>query len=67
MELARKGREVIRSGPVSLPGDTEEEGIKGFRDIPWEVNNSNHILSTSALGSDIEKMSPLNWFENWWD
>ena len=50
MESGRKGREVIRSGPVSRRRDTEVEGDYMGRDPPWGLS---HILGTPALGSDI--------------
>ena len=63
MESGRKGREVIRSGPVPLRRDTEVEGDYMGRNPPWGLS---HILGTPALGSDIGKMRPRSWLENQW-
>ena len=58
-ELGRKGREAIRSGPVSLGGDTKEEG-----DPYRGVNGSSHILGTPALRTNTGKTSLLSYLEN---
>ena len=43
MELGRKGKEGIRSGPVLLGGDSEEEGDHTSREPCWGVRFEPHI------------------------
>ena len=65
-ESGRKRREMIRSGPVSLEVDTEEEGDYMGSEIPWEWA----VWTTywvGVLGSNARRMSPLSWFKNQWD
>ena len=42
MELGRKGRKAIRSGPMPLGGDSEEKGEHTNRRPPWGVSSENH-------------------------
>ena len=69
MELGRKVRQAIRSGPVPLRRDTDGgRGLHRHRDPPWGVSGSSHILGgTPDLGFDARKMSPLRWLENQWE
>lgn len=66
VESGRKG-EVVVSGLTPLGGDTEGEGLHGLRDPPWGVSAADHTLGAPALGLDIRKAGPLDWFENQWD
>lgn len=62
MESARKGREVIRLGPIHLTWDREEEG-----DITGEgILSEEEISGTPALEFNNRKMSRLIWFNNQW-
>ena len=67
MESGGKRREVIRSEPVSLGGDSEEKGDSICGDPPWGVSGLNHTLGVPALGSATGKMSFLGWLEGQWD
>ena len=58
-ELSRKGREVIRLGPVPLRGDSEEKGDYMSRDPPWRVSGVSHILGDTALGTNTGETSSL--------
>ena len=55
IKLSRKEREVTRSGPLSLGGDSEEKGDYMDRVPPWELSNSNHILHNTAQAVASEK------------
>lgn len=65
--MGRKGREVIRLGPVPWEGNSEEKGSYMGRNPPWVVSGLSHILGTPTLGSYKGKTSPLGWTEGWWD
>lgn len=65
-ESGRKGGEEIFSGPLSLAGDTEEEGVPQAQDPPWGTRGLSHILGSPALGHNTRKMSPLSWCESQW-
>lgn len=65
--MGRRGKEAIKSGPVSLRKDTEEVGNDAERASPQGLNGSRHIFGASDLGSEAGKMSLLSWFENQWD
>ena len=50
--LGRKGREVIRSGPVPLGGYTKEKGSEQFEphiECPEEVRVSSGLLQRQGL------------------
>ena len=52
VELGRKGREVIRSGPVPLGGYTKEKGSEQFEphiECPEEVRVSSGLLQRQGL------------------
>ena len=63
MEPGRKGREVIRLGPVPQRGDSEEKGEYMGRDQPWGVSSLNHILRAPVLGLDTGETSPFGWLD----
>ena len=54
---------MIRLGPVSLGGDSEEKGDYMGRDPPWGVSDSSYILDAPVLWSATRKKSPLSWLE----
>ena len=53
--------------PHPSRGHRRGGGYNGLGDTLWGARGSSHLLGTPALGSDTRKMSPLSWFENWWD
>lgn len=55
IKLSRKEREVTRSGPLPLRGDSEEKGDYMDRVPPQELSNSNHILHNTAQAVASEK------------
>ena len=44
MESGRKGRKLIRLGPVPLREYSEEEGDYMDRDNPWRISILSHML-----------------------
>ena len=58
MYLGRQGREAIRSGPVPLGGDTEEEDYTGG-DPPCGVSSLSQILGAWPWGTTLGKQVPL--------
>ena len=66
MESGRKGRKVIRLGPVCLGGDSEEQGDFTGGEPPWGVSHGSHTLGATAQGFDARKTSPLGWLKGWW-
>ena len=58
MESGRKGKDMIRSGPVPLKGDTEEKRDYIGGDPPWGVSSSSHRLGISLLGSNTGETGP---------
>ena len=62
-ESGRKGREVVRSGPAHLGGDTEEEeDYMGSEILPVE-----RAVQATYWAPQLGGASPLSWFENQWD
>lgn len=59
MESGRKGRKVIRLGPVPLGRDSEEKGEKNRQTLPWGVRGDSHIMDSTFLGFYSWEMSPL--------
>ena len=57
--MARKGKEVIRSGLVLLGGDSEENGDNTGGHLHWGVNGKSHRLGIPAQESDTGKISTL--------
>ena len=61
-ELGRKGREVIRLGPVTLWGVSEGKIQYMSRDSPW-VRGSSHTLGPQPWGPIQGRPAPL---AGWW-
>ena len=58
MQLGRQGREVIRSGPVTLGGDTED-GDYTTGDPPWGVSSLSQTLGAWPWGTTLSRRVPL--------
>ena len=67
MELCKRGRKAIGSGPVPLGEDSEEKGDYTGRDSPWGQGSLRQILGSPALGSDTRKMSLVGGLEGLWN
>jgi len=52
MQLGRHGREAIRSGPVTLGGDTED-GDYTTGDPPWGVSSLSQTLGAWPWGTTL--------------
>ena len=57
MESCKKGREVIRLGPVPLEGDLAEKRDFTGGDLSWGASSSSHMLGVPAQGSGTGKLS----------
>ena len=66
MQSSRKGRKVIRSGPVPLGRDSEEKGDYTDRHPPWGVSGSSQTGLPSP-GSYTGETSTLGLLEDHWD
>ena len=51
-----KGKEAIKSRPVPLRWNSEEEGDYTGRDPPWGVSGLSHILGSPVLESNTRKI-----------
>lgn len=56
---------MIWLGPVSLGGDTEEQGGCTGIYSHWGVSGSSHRLGVPVLDYCVEKTRPLCWLEDW--
>ena len=56
MELSRKGREAIGSGPATLGGATEEEGSTWAQRSFLGSEQLDHTVGAPVLGSDTQEM-----------